>query len=71
MSPGSCRSPHGLGFVSSIVSKMRDFIFIVILAAMAVSAVIHVRAEAWTFLSIDLVIAIYAWTSWRPLKRRR
>jgi len=50
---------------------MRDFIFIVILAAMAVSAVIHVRAEAWTFLSIDLVIAIYAWTSWRPLKRRR
>lgn len=71
MSPGSCRSPHGLGFVSSIVSKMRDFIFILILLAMSGSAIFHVSTEAWVALSIDLFVAFYAFRSWNPRKNFR
>ncbi len=50
---------------------MRNFIFIIILAAMAGLGVYHVATEAWTSLSIDGFLFFFAWRTWNPRNERR
>ena len=50
---------------------MRDFIFIMILLAMAGLAVWHTSTGSWASLSVDLLLGFFAFRAWNPLKRRR
>jgi len=56
---------------SSIVADVRDFIFIMILLAMAGLGAWHISTESWVALSIDVFLGLYALGVWNPLKRAR
>ena len=49
---------------------MRDIIFILILAVLALLGAYHARLEDWAGLSVDLGLAAFAIHSWRPWRRR-